>query len=125
MLEGRKIISLTPKLLNRLKNPNQRLVDARGEEDHQPHSKTLKQATSCSDVDKPTQPDTPTVFIESRHDDGPTSTWPLPEFNPDDIVGRAFLLPHENNGERVMAKVTIKVVEVIEKADGEEFKNSA
>ena len=41
-----------------LNNHNHRLVDAGGEEDHQPHSKTLEQATSSSDVDKPTQPDT-------------------------------------------------------------------
>ena len=37
-----------------LKNPNQRLVDAGGEEPHQPHSKTLKQTTSSSDGDEPT-----------------------------------------------------------------------
>ena len=60
-----------------LKNHNQRLVDAGGEEDHQPHSKTLKHPTSFSDGDKPTQPDVPTVFIKSRHDDGPTSSKPL------------------------------------------------
>ena len=79
-----------------LKNPNQTLVEAGGEEDHedhQPHSKTLKHRTSSTDVDKSTQPDIPTVFIKSRHDDGPTSSMPLPEFNPDDLVGRIFLLP--------------------------------
>ena len=57
-----------------LKNPNQRLFDAGGEEDHQPQSKTLKHPTSSSDVGKPTQPDVPTVFIKSRHDNGPTSS---------------------------------------------------
>ena len=33
-----------------LKNPNQRLVNAGGEEDHQPHSKPLKHPTSSSDL---------------------------------------------------------------------------
>ena len=61
--------------------PDQRLVAAGGEEGHQPHSK---------DVGKPTKPDTPALFIKSRHDDGPTPSKPLPEFNPDDIVGRTF-----------------------------------
>ena len=75
-----------------LKNPNQRLVDAGGEEDHQPHSKPFKHPTSSSNGDKPTQPDVPTVFIKSRYDDGPTSSKPLPEFNPGDLVGRTFLL---------------------------------
>ena len=43
-----------------LKNPNQSLVDAGGEEDHQPHSKPLKHPT---DGDKSTGPDVPTVFM--------------------------------------------------------------
>ena len=47
------------------KNPNQRLVAAGGEEDHKLHPKTLKH---------------PTVFIKSRHDDGPTPSKPLPVF---------------------------------------------
>ena len=99
-----------------LKNPDQRSVDAGGEEDHQPHSKPLKHPT---DGDKPTRPDVPTVFIKSRHDDGPTSSKLLPEFNPYDLVRRTFLLPPGDNGERLRAKVTRKVVEAIEKADGE------
>ena len=89
------------------KNPNQRIADAGGEDDHQPHSEPLTYPTSSSNGDKPTQPDTPTVFIKSRHDNGPTSNKPLPEFNnPDDIVGRTFLLPPGDNGERLRAKVT-------------------
>ena len=47
-----------------LKNPNQRLVAAGGEEDHLPHSKTIKHTTFSSDNDKPTQPDIPTFFIK-------------------------------------------------------------
>ena len=95
-----------------LKNPNKRLVDDGGEEDHQPHEKPTKHPT-------PDPSDTPTVYIKSRHDDGPTSSKPLPEFNPEDLVGRTFLLPPGDNGERLRAKVTRKVVEDIEKADGE------
>ena len=34
-----------------------------------------------------------------------------------------ILLPPRDNGERLLAKVTIKVVEAIEKADGERFQN--
>ena len=94
------------------KNPNRRLVDDGGEEDHQPHERPTKNPT-------PDPSDTPTVYIKSRHDDGPTSSKPLPEFNPEDLVGRTFLLPPGDNGERLRAKVTRKVVEDIEKADGE------
>ena len=75
-----------------LKDPNKRLAGAGGEEDHQPHKKPTKH---------------------------PTSSKPLPGFNPDDFVGRTFLLPPGDNGERLRAKVTRKVVEDIEQADGE------
>ena len=54
-----------------LKNSNQKLVDAGGEEDHQPVAKTLKHPTTSSDGGKPTQPDVPSVLIKSRYDDGP------------------------------------------------------
>ena len=47
----------------------------------------------------------------------------LPGFNPDDLVGRTFLLPPGDNGERLRAKVTRKVVEDIEQADGERVQN--
>ena len=46
------------------KNHYQRLVDAGGEEVHQPHSKPLKHP---NDGDQPTGSDVPTVFIKSRH----------------------------------------------------------
>ena len=57
------------------------------------------------------------------HDDDPTSRKPLPEFNPDDLVGRTFLLPPRDNGERLRAKVTRKVVEDIEMVDRERVQN--
>ena len=84
--------------------PDQRLVAAGGEVDHWPHSKTPQHPTSSSDVGKSTQPDTLTVFIKSMHDDGPTSSKPLPDFNPDDLVGRTFLLPPGDNGARLRAE---------------------
>ena len=66
--------------------PHQRLVTAGGEDDHQHHSKTLKHRTSSMDDGTPNMPDIPTLFIKSRHDDGPTSSKLLPEFNPDDLI---------------------------------------
>ena len=75
--------------------------------------------TSLPDGEKSAQPDTPTVYIKSIHDDGPTSSKPLPEFIPDDLVGRTVLLPPGDNGERLRENVTRKVVEDIEKKEGE------
>ena len=43
----------------------------------------------------------------------------MPGFNLHDLVGRTFLLPPGDNGERLSAKVTGKVVDDIEQADGE------
>ena len=43
----------------------------------------------------------------------------MPGFNPDDLVGRTFLLSPGDNGERLRAKITRKVVEDIEQEDGE------
>ena len=105
------------------KDYNKRLVDDGGEEDHQPHSKPTKHPTSVPDDEKPAQPATPTVYIKSRHDDGPTSSKLLPEFNPHDLVGRTFLLPPGDNVERLRAKVTRKVVEDIDQVDGERVQN--
>ena len=47
----------------------------------------------------------------------------MPEFDPDDLIGRTFLLPPQENGERLRAKVTKQVVEEIEDADGNRIQN--
>ena len=41
----------------------------------------------------------------------------------DYLCPHKILLPPEDNGERLLAKVTMKLVEAIEKADGERFQN--
>ena len=71
--------------------PDQRLVAAGGEEDHQPHPKTMEHPTSPMDDRTPDKPVIPTVSKKSRHDGGPTSSKPLPEFNPDDLIGKNLL----------------------------------
>ena len=45
------------------KDPNKRLVDAGGEENHQSHFKPTKHPTSVPDDEKSAQPATPTVYI--------------------------------------------------------------
>ena len=47
----------------------------------------------------------------------------MPTFDPSDLVGRTFLLPPEENGERHRAKVTRKVVEIIDQEDGKRIEN--
>ena len=79
-------------------------------------------ASECS---KPTKtPKAPTVFIRSRQDDaGPSIIKPMPEFDPDNLIGRTFLQPPQENGGRLRAKVTKKVVEEIEAEDGNRILN--
>ena len=78
-----------------------------------------------SEGSKPTKtPKVPTVFIRSRQDDaGPSIIKPMPEFDPDNLIGRTSLLPPQENGERLRAKVTKKVVEEIEAGDGNRTPN--
>ena len=45
------------------KDPNRRLVDAGGEEYHQPHGKPTKHQTPVPNGEKSAQSDTPTVYI--------------------------------------------------------------
>ena len=56
----------------------------------------------------------PTVFIRSRDEENPSGSKPIPTFDPSDLIGRTFLLPPEENGERHRAKVTRLVVEIID-----------
>ena len=89
-------------------NPNHRLTEVGGE------ASTSKQPSSK----------VPTVFIGSRQDDAdPSHIKHMPEFDPDDLTGRTFLLPPQENGERLRAKVTKKVFEQIEAEDANRIPN--
>ena len=48
---------------------------------------------------------------------------PIPQLNPDDLIGRTVLLPPQENGERLRAKLTKKVFEEIEAQDGNRIPN--
>ena len=47
----------------------------------------------------------------------------MPTFDPGDLIGRTFLLPPEENGERNRAKVTREVVEIIVQENGHRIEN--
>ena len=61
---------------------------------------------------------TPTVFTRSRDEENPSGSMSMPTFDPSDLIGRTFLLPPEENGERHRAKVTRQVVEIIDQHNG-------
>ena len=89
MMKPRK--SYTDLLLNLdSAHPNKRLVPDGGES-----SKTPK----------------PMVFVRSRQDDSQSATKPMAEYNPDDLIGRTFLLPKNEQGERLRATIKRTVIE--------------
>ena len=47
----------------------------------------------------------------------------MPEFDPDDLISSTFLLPPQESGEILRAKVTKKVVEEIEAQDDNRIPN--
>ena len=47
----------------------------------------------------------------------------MPTFDPSDLIGRTFLLPPEENGEKHRAKVTRQVVEIIDQDNGQRVEN--
>ena len=47
----------------------------------------------------------------------------MPTFDPSDLIGRTFLLPPEENGERHRDKVTRQVVEIIDQDNGQRVEN--
>ena len=97
-------------------NPNHRLDIDRGESGA---------SIGSSEGSKTQIPKVPTVFIRSRQDDAdPSIIKPMPEFDPDHLIGKTFLLPPQENGERLRAKVTKKVVEQNEAQDGNRIPNT-
>ena len=72
--ETHKIIFRSALRPRTLKDPNKRLVDAGGEEDHQPHSKPTKHPTPLPDGEKLAQSNTPTIYIKSRLLEGVVAT---------------------------------------------------
>jgi len=54
-----------------------------------------------------------TIFIKARASDGhddSTRIAPLPGFEPDSLIGRTFLLPPQENGERHRAKILKQIL---------------
>ena len=57
----------------------------------------------------------PIAFVKSHHDLDKSVSKPMAEYNPDDLIGRTFLLPPSQEGERHRASIKQKVTEISEK----------
>ena len=69
------------------------------------------------------KPKAPTVVIRSRDEENPSGSKRMPTLDPSDLIGRTFLHPPEENGERHRAKVTRQVVEIIDQDNGQRVEN--
>ena len=59
----------------------------------------------------------PITFVESHQDLDKSVSKPMAEYNPDDLIGRTFLLPPNQNGGRHRASMKQKVIEISQKLD--------
>ena len=106
--------------------PNHRLVPHGGEVSASPDPSEDK-ISSGSPLGSPEgyspEQKAPTVFIRSRDEENPSASKHMPTFDPSDLIGRTFLLPTEENGERHRAKVTRQLVEIIDQDNGQRIEN--
>ena len=56
------------------------------------------------------------VFVQSRHDEDTSVTKPMLTYDPDDLIGRTFLLL-ESEGEHLRATIKQKIMETSQKSD--------
>ena len=59
----------------------------------------------------------PVTFVKSHQDLDKSVSKPMAEYNSDDLIGRIFLLPPNQKGERHRASIKQKVIEVSQKLD--------
>ena len=59
----------------------------------------------------------PITFVKSHQDLDKSVSKPMAEYNPDDLIGRTFLLPPNQTGERHRASIKQNVIEISDKFD--------
>ena len=59
----------------------------------------------------------PITFVKSHQDLDKSISKPITEYNPDDLIGRTFLLPPNQKGGRHRASIKQKVIEISEMFD--------
>ena len=82
-------------------HPNKHLLPELGESEGSNTSKPITFVKSCQDLDN-------------------SVSKPMAEYNPDDLIGRTFLLPPNQKGERHKASIKQRVIEISEKLDADQ-----
>ena len=120
--DTQKIIYRSAVRLKKSSTPNHRLASHGGEVSAS-SDPSEDRISSGSPLGSPegysTEQKVPTVFIRSRDEENPSGSKPMTTFDPSDLIGRTFLLPPEENGERHRANITKQVVEIIDQDNGQ------
>ena len=83
-------------------HPNKHLLSDLGESEGSNKPNPITVVKSCQDLDK-------------------SVSKPMVEYNPDDLIGRTFLLPPNQKSERYRASIKQKVIEISEKLDADQY----
>ena len=124
--DTQKIIYRSPVRPKKSSTPNHRLAPHGGEaytSSDPSEDKISSGPPLVSPEGSPPKQKAPTVFIRSRDEENPSGSKPMPTLDPSDLIGRTFLLPPEENGERHRAKVTRQVVEIIDQDNRQRVEN--
>ena len=125
--DTQKIIYRSAVRVKKSSTPNHRLAPHGGEVSASSDpSEDIISSGSPLEAPEGSSPDqkAPTVFIRSRDEENPSGSKPMPTFDPSDLIGKTFLLPPEENGDRHRAEVTRQVVEIIDQDNGQRIENN-
>ena len=124
--ESQKIINRSAVRPKKSSTPNHRLAPHGGEvsASSDPSEEKISSGSPLGAPEGyPWKQKAPTFFIRSRDEENPSGSKNMPTFGPSDLVGRTFLLPPEENGERHRPKVTGQVVKIMDHDHGSRVEN--
>ena len=84
-----------------------------------PSDSTHPNKCLVSDGGESSQTPKPIIFVRSGQDDSQSATKPMVEYNPDDLIGRTFLLPKNEQGEKLRATIKRKDIETSKLLDNQ------
>ena len=105
--------AITPKLLDSSSNKIIYKSTVHPADDLHPNKHLLTDLGESVGSNKPK----PITFVKSHQDLDKSVSKPMAEYNPDDLIGRTFLLPPNQIGERHRASIQQKAKEISEKFD--------
>ena len=83
-----------------------------------PNSQRHPNKRICPEVGENSTPNKPIQFVKSRQDkDNTSSHIPMAQYDPSSLIGRTFLMPKNEKGEILRAKIKQQIIEITQKLD--------